>query len=356
MDGVVELYLPSSRPRSGMGRNADGLTERFIVGPENRLLLPAVRAILEQPPNGYNPIVLYGPSGVGKTRLAEGLAASCKASNRHTICTTAVDFGRDLAEAIETQSLEEFRTKHRNASYWFLEDLHLLVSRKPTSFNPQEEILNTIDALLRKDSWVVVTAAVAPAELKGLPPALRGRLTGGLTVRISPPGLRARVALLKHLADARGLHLAEEALQVIAVTIADIVPALDGVLNRLAVKVQVESQKPTLTLVKQLLAQQPSKSHVKLAEIARATAQYFSLRLKDLCSTRRQQTLVTARGIVAYLARQYAHEPFTKIAQYLGHRDHTTIIHSYRKIKEHINHDEAVRNAVMELQAALWKN
>jgi len=355
LNGVVELPLPCGRPSNGSSDRLGELRERFVVGPENRLVLPAVRAVLEQSPNGFNPVVLYGPSGVGKSRLVEGLAAGCKTKRRRVICTTGVDFARDLAEALETQSLEEFRSKHRSASYWFLEDLHVLASQDTANLSAQEEILHTIDVLLGQGSWIVVTTAASPLELKRVLPGLRSRLSGGLLLRLSAPGFAARLTLVRHLACAQGVKITDEVAEMLARAVEGPMPVLSNVLHQIIAAQQENAGSLAPADVRRYLAQQHRARRPQLAEIAAATARYFSLRVRDLCSTGRHRTLVTARGIVAYLARKNAEESFTQIAHYLGRRDHTTIIHSCRRIEERMQQEESLRSAIKELQAALWK-
>ena len=157
----------------------------------------------------FNPLVLYGPSGTGKSHLARGMAAAWKArdnvlltvrarksphaereeynTRQRVVCTTAVDFARELAEAIDTQAVEEFRAKHREAALLVVEDLGMLATRKAGKLNAQEELIHTLDALLAEDRWVIVTASAPPAELPGILSALKSRLTGGLTIPLRRP-------------------------------------------------------------------------------------------------------------------------------------------------------------------------
>ena len=183
----------------------------FFAGPENRLVEVAVRSVVEEQINGYNPLVFYGPSGTGKSHLAHGLAAAWKARDRRqrVVCTTAVDFARELADAIETQGVDEFRAKHRGAALLVVEDLGMLATRKSGKLNAQEELIHTLDALVAEDRWVVVTASAAPAALPGILPALQSRLTAGLLIPLAPPGVEARLAIFEQLAALRNIPLPE---------------------------------------------------------------------------------------------------------------------------------------------------
>ena len=218
VDGVVDIPLPG-RPLESDGEDGRRVAScHFLAGPENRLVEVAVRSVIDETPQRqpdcpdsppaascYNPLVLHGPSGTGKSHIARGLAAAWKARDRRqrVVLTTAVDFARELADAIESQAVEEFRTKYRTADLLVFEDLGQLATRKSGKLSAQEELVHTLDALLADGRWVVVTASAAPAELPGLLPALQSRLAAGLTIPLAPPGPAARLAVLRQLADLR---------------------------------------------------------------------------------------------------------------------------------------------------------
>ena len=208
----------------------------FIAGPENRLVEVAVRSAVEGPGNGYNPLVFYGPSGTGKSHLAHGLAAAWKARDRRqrVVCTTAVDFARELADAIETQAVDEFRTKHRGADFLVVEDLGMLATRKLGKLSAQEELIHTLDAMVAEERWMVVTVGRLPAALPGILPALQSRLMGGLLVPLSPPGVEARLAILEQLAAIREIPLPAAVARVLAEGLAATAPELAGSLVQLA--------------------------------------------------------------------------------------------------------------------------
>jgi chromosomal replication initiator protein len=344
----------------------DAASSHFLAGPENRLVEVAVRWVVEGQPNGYNPLVLYGSSGTGKSHLARGLAAAWKARDRQphaehaehnrrprVVCTTAVDFARELADAIETQTVDEFRAKHRGAAMLVVEDLGQLATRKSGKLSAQEELLHTLDALVAEDRWVVVTASVAPWELPGIVPMLQSRLTGGLAVRLAPPGPETRLALLQQLASLRDIELPEPVAQFLADGLSGTARDLAGALLQLAMP--EETGTLDLAAARQYLAERRRGHRPSLHEIALATARHFSLRLSDLRSPSRQRALVAARGVAVYLARHLAGQRLEEIGRYFGGRDHTTVMHSYRTTKKLIESDPAIQAAVEQLQTALWK-
>ncbi len=357
VNGVVDIPLPG-RPLESAAKQSGGPAARhFIAGPENRLVEVAVRSAVEGPGNGYNPLVFYGPSGTGKSHLAHGLAAAWKARDRRqrVVCTTAVDFARELADAIETQAVDEFRTKHRGADFLVVEDLGMLATRKLGKLSAQEELIHTLDAMVAEERWMIVTVAVLPAALPGILPALQSRLMGGLLVPLSPPGVEARLAILEQLAAIREIPLPAAVARVLAEGLAATAPELAGSLVQLAAPAAFRKDPFDLEAARRYVAKRNGKRRPNLHEIALATARHFSLRLTDLRSPVRRRALVVARGVAVYLARRLTEESLERIGGYFGGRDHSTVMHSYRKTEELIGSDPAVREAVERLKSVLWK-
>ena len=357
VDGVVDIPLPGRPFESEENDGGAAAACHFLAGPENRLVEVAVRSLIEQPDTGYNPLVLYGPSGTGKSHLAQGLATVWKAQNRRdrVVSTTAVDFARELADAIESQAVEEFRAKHRTANLLVVEDLGQLATGKSGKLSAQEEFIHTLDALSVADGWVVVTASAAPAELPGLLPALQSRLAAGLTIPLAPPGTAARMAVLEQLAALRKVQLPEPVARVLADGLAGTVPELAGALIHLAMGEPLGGEPIDLPSVRRYLSQRNRQPQPSLHEIALATARHFSLRLADLRSPVRRRVLVTARGVAVYLARHFAGASLQEIGRYFGGRDHTTIMHSCRKMEEIVEADPTIHAAIEKLRKELWK-
>lgn len=373
VEGIVDTLLPGI-PLETDGEDQGSLTPcHFLVGPENRLVEVAVRSVLaempDRPPNSpsaacyYSPLVLHGPSGIGKSHVAQGLAAVWKTRNRRqrVVVTTAVDFARELTDAIESQAVDEFRKKYRTAGLLVFEDLGQLATRKSGKLNAQEEFIHTLDALLAEERWVVVTASAAPVELPGLLPALQSRLSGGLMVPLAPPGREARLAVLQQLAALREVELPEPVAEVLAEGISGTVPELAGALMQLAMPKGLGpngfgAEPIDLRAARRYLAQRNNKEQPSVHEIAVATAKHFSLRLTDLKSPVRRRALVTARGVAVYLARHCGGESLQEIGRYFGGRDHTTVMHSCRRTEEMLDSDPSIHEAVERLRKELWKS
>jgi chromosomal replication initiator protein len=357
VDGVVDIPLPARPTDTAADQSGAAAIGHFLVGPENRLVEVAVRSIVERQPNGYNPLVFYGPSGTGKSHLARGLANAWKARNRsgRVVYTTAADFHRELIEAIQTQAVDEFRAKHRGANLWVVEDLGLLATRKSDKLSAQEELIHTFDALLADGRWVIVTASAVPSDLPGIVPALKSRLTGGLTVPLAPPGPEARLALLHQLAALRNIRLPESVARALAEGLSGTVPELSGMLGQLEGPLRQQHGRLDVSTARQYLALRDRAQQPSLHEIALATSRHFSLRLVDLRGSSRRRALVTARGVAVYLARQLTEESLQKIGAYFSGRDHTTVMHGCHKMEKLLRHDPAIQEAIKSLQKTLCK-
>jgi chromosomal replication initiator protein len=357
VDGVVDIPIPGRMVEPGDPPDNAAASCHFLAGPENRLVEVAVRSVIDAEASGYNPLVLYGSSGTGKSHLARGLADVWKARDRRdrVVVTTAVDFARELADAIESQAVEEFRAKYRTCNLLVFEDLGRLVSRQSGKLNAQEELIHTLDALLSERRWVVVTAAAVPAELPGLLPGLQSRLAAGLTIAVAPPGAAARQAVLRQLATLKELDLPPQVVELLAEELSGTVPELTAALTQFAAPAEEDFQPLDLARAKRYLAQRNRRTKPSVHAIALATARHFSLKLSDLRSPVRRRSLVTARGVAIYLARYGAGESLQEIGRYFGGRDHTTIMHSCRKIEELAETDPTIGKALEQLQKALWK-
>jgi chromosomal replication initiator protein len=365
-DGTVMVEAIIDIPLPGQGFACNGAEEKasraalplrhFLAGPENCLVHVVVRSVLEEKPNGYNPIVLYGPTGTGKSHLALGLAAEWKARKRRRVeCIAAVDFARELGDAIETQAIEEFRTKYREVGLLVFEDIGHLVNRTSEKLSAQDEFIHALDALVERGSWVIVTAANAPSEMAGLLPGLQSRLTAGLTVPLAPPDAHTRLAIINHLAGLREIDLSAPAAQSLAEGLHGAVPELMGALTQLQVPARRNGGQIDEKAVRSLLARRGSEGGPSLHAIALATAKHFGLKLSEIRSPSRQRAVVTARDVAAHLARNMLKCSFEQIGQYFGGRDHTTIMHSWHKMQNLLNTDPAMQHEVEQIEQEIQK-
>lgn len=354
MDSIVSLPIPGRMVEHRAGGTPPLGTVaplgEFVVGPENRLVTVAIRAVLEDPPGQYSPIVFYGPTGTGKSHLATGLISVWKSRSpgRPAWYVPALDFARDLNDAIETQSVDDFQARYRQASLVVFDDVDRL-SGKPAA---QRELLYTLDALNDSGGWVVLTSATAPELLTGILPNLQSRLLAALTVPLALPGPETRLAILGRLTGPRSIVLAESAAKALAEGLNVPVSGLAGALNQLALAAKIEGQPIELEHVERFLAGR-TKTDPSLRDIAVFTAKHFSLKLADLRSPSRRRAVVTARDVAMYLARTLTGKSLQQIGSYFDGRDHTTVSHGCGKTERLLQTDPAIREAVETLRERL---
>ena len=350
-NGVVTIPLPS-QPLAGDSSFQDDRREpttlEFFAGPENCLIEPAIAGVLGRQPAPYNPLVLYGPSGTGKSHLARGLAATWKSSfpQSRVAYATAVDFAREMSEAFVTQAVEDFRARYRGVSLAVFEDVGELAD-KPAA---QEELLRTLDAVVQRGGQVVVTVPSAPREIAGFLPALQSRLSAGLCLPLALPGPDTRLAILERWSKLREVEMADSLLKLLAKGLAGTVPELLGAMLQLEVPAREKGRPINAHQIRDLLSRRDSTLRPKLRDIATLTARHFGLKLDDLRGDSRRRPVVVARDVAIYLCRQLTRESLARIGEYFGGRDHTTVLHACRKAAELLQTDPAIREAIDRLR------
>ena len=355
VDHVVSLPLPglvldstAGQPSGGRGKT---LCE-FLVGPENRLVEAVVRAVIEDERRACNPLYVYGPTGVGKSHLLRGLLAAWKARRRGAaLYVSADDFARQLHDAIDTHAVEEFRDKYRGFAVLAIDDLGRLEGKGFA----QEELAATLDALVAAGRQLILAAGVSIAKLRAFSPRLLSRITAGLSVPLVAPGAATRLALLRKMAEIRGISLAEPVLLALAepghLGPRDLYAALLRLeMSARAAHGPISLHDAHLYLEEHAAAQAPG-----VGEIATAAARFFSLRLSELRSPSRRQAVVKARGVAIFLARRLTGQSLEEIGRYFGGRDHTTILHGYRKTAELQQTDPAIQQAIVQLEEQFQK-
>ena len=319
----------------------------FVAGSENSLLDVAVGSLLVGRPSQFNPVVLVGPPGVGKTHVARGLARQWKRRGRPgtVVVTSGAEFARELAGAIESCSVAQMRVRYRTAALLVVDDIAALAKKTAA----QQELLFTLDELDRCGGTTVVTSRVGLHEIPRLAPALSSRLSAGLVVTLSPPRPETRQALLVQLARARGIALSDSAARVLAKGLTADVPEL------LKALVEMSRGKSGIdtTLARQYLQQRSRRKPPDVTVVVASTAKHFSLKTSELKSASRNRSVVMARGIAMYLAREMTGQSLKKIGYRLGRRDHTTVLYNCRKVEKLIRTDPATRQAIDKLKQLL---
>jgi chromosomal replication initiator protein len=355
ISGTFTLASPSAARSAALSRANGTQAEPLLFGPENALVRRLESLVREQQPAG-NPLVFCGNSGTGKTSLAM-LLVDLRAQHLGTtqvFRTTGADFARAASNAHDTDSVAEYRSRMGRADVVLLDDLHRLAGRATA----MEELQNRLDGWLRRGSLVVVTLKNLPAETEGLSPGVVSRLSSGLCVPLLPPEQTTRAALVAHYAEQEQLELTSDLrdrlMRYTSATPAFLTAAsLRHALLQLA-HLSSSSKRPIdEALIDELLAEHLPDDKATLRRIVTAVAKHFEISLAALKGDCRQRNLVLARGVVVHLSRQLTSASFATIGELLGKRDHTTILHSARKISEHIDEDSQLRQTVEQLRTEL---
>ena len=349
--GLGPLGSLAGAPRPGQTRlNPKYTFETFVIGSSNRFAHAAAVAVAEAPAKAYNPLFVYGDSGLGKTHLlhAIGHYAQSLYQGIRVRYVSSEEFTNDFINMIRDGKQDGFRRRYRDVDVLLVDDIQFLENKEGT----QEEFFHTFNTLHNASKQIVISSDRAPKRLVTLEDRLRSRFEWGLLTDVQPPELETRIAILRKKAVQEGLNAPPEALEYIASRISTNIRELEGALIRVTAFASLNRQSVDLQLAEIVLkdlipeAQGPE---ITASTIMGQTASYFGLSIDDLCGTSRSRVLVTARQIAMYLCRELTDLSLPKIGQQFGGRDHTTVMHADRKIRSLMAERRSIYNQVTEL-------
>jgi chromosomal replication initiator protein len=359
----AEPPAPEPRPAPNMGRdtaaqkpaeparlNPKYTFETFVIGSSNRFAHAAAVAVAEAPAKAYNPLFIYGDSGLGKTHLlhAIGHYATSLFHVPRVRYVSSEEFTNDFINSIRDDKAGEFQRRYRDVDILLIDDIQFLENKERT----QEEFFHTFNTLHNANKQIVISSDRPPKQLSTLEDRLRNRFEWGLITDVQPPDLETRIAILRKKAAQERLAAPPEVLEYIASKIQSNIRELEGALIRVTAFASLNRQGVDLALaeivLKDLIPDQTGPE-ITAATIMAATAAYFGLSLEDLCGSSRSRVLVTARQIAMYLCRELTDLSLPKIGQAFGGRDHTTVMHADRKIRSLMAERRSIYNQVTEL-------
>ncbi len=362
LDVEVEFLVP----KLGMGRdpapqeslrtaessqlNPRYTFEKFVVGSSNRFAHAAAVAVAEAPAKSYNPLFIYGDSGLGKTHLLHAIGAYAKElyGNVRVRYVSSEEFTNDFINSIRDDKAAAFQRRYRDLDILIIDDIQFLENKERT----QEEFFHTFNTLYNANKQIVISSDRPPKQLTTLEDRLRSRFEWGLITDIQPPELETRIAILRKKAAQDKLNAPDDVLEYIASKISTNIRELEGALIRVTAFASLNRQSVDLSLAEIVLKDLiPSQTSLEIsgATIMAQTAVYFSLTIDDLCGTSRSRVLVNARQIAMYLCRELTELSLPKIGQTFGGRDHTTVMHADRKIRQLMAERRSIYNQVTEL-------
>ncbi|MDP9847921.1 chromosomal replication initiator protein [Streptosporangium lutulentum] len=324
--------------------------DTFVIGSSNRFAHAAAVAVAEAPAKAYNPLFIYGDSGLGKTHLlhAIGHYAQSLYDGARVRYVSSEEFTNDFINSIRDHKADGFRSRYRAVDILLVDDIQFLEGKEQT----QEEFFHTFNTLHNANKQIVISSDRAPKQLVTLEDRLRNRFEWGLITDVQPPELETRIAILRKKAIQEGLAAPPEVLEYIASRISTNIRELEGALIRVTAFASLNRQSVDLQLTEVVLKDlitEDAGSEITVATIMASTAAYFGLSIDDLCGGSRSRVLVTARQIAMYLCRELTDMSLPKIGQQFGGRDHTTVMHADRKIRSLMAERRSIYNQVNEL-------
>ncbi len=342
--------IPAAQRLGGTRLNSKYTFETFVIGSSNRFAHAAAVAVAEAPAKAYNPLFIYGDSGLGKTHLlhAIGHYAQTLYTGLKVRYVSSEEFTNDFINMIRDGKQDGFRRRYRDVDVLLVDDIQFLENKEGT----QEEFFHTFNTLHNASKQIVISSDRAPKRLVTLEDRLRSRFEWGLLTDVQPPELETRIAILRRKAIQEGLNAPPEVLEYIASRISTNIRELEGALIRVTAFASLNRQSVDLQLAEIVLKDlipEAQGNQITAATIMGQTASYFGLSIEDLCGTSRSRVLVTARHIAMYLCRELTDLSLPKIGQQFGGRDHTTVINADRKIRSLMAERRSIYTQVTEL-------
>jgi chromosomal replication initiator protein len=337
--------------QSGVNRlNPKYTFETFVIGSSNRFAHAAAVAVAESPAKAYNPLFVYGSSGLGKTHLlhAIGHYVSQLGNARAVRYVSTEEFTNDFINSVRDDKSSAFQRRYRDVDVLLIDDIQFLESRERT----QEEFFHTFNTLHNTSKQIVITSDRSPKQLSTLEDRLRTRFEWGLLADIQPPDLETRIAILQKKAAQERLHAPPDVLEFIASRIANSIRELEGALIRVTAFASLTRAPVELALAEEVLRDfipDGAEPQVTVDQIMSSTADYFGVSLEDLRGHSRSRVLVNARQVAMYLCRELTELSLPRIGQAFGGRDHTTVMHADRKIRQQMAERRSLFNQIAEL-------
>lgn len=327
--------------------------ETFVIGGSNRLAHAASLAVAEAPSKAYNPLFIYGGVGLGKTHLMHAIGHYVISHNtsEKVDYLSSEKFTNQFINAIRDNKTVEFRNRYRNIDVLLIDDIQFLAGKEQT----QEEFFHTFNALHENNKQIIISSDRPPKEIPTLEDRLRSRFEWGLITDIHPPDLETRVAILRKKSSREGIFIPDDVLMFIAQKNENNIRELEGALIRIIAYASLEDKQINLQIAGEALKDFLSQKHRNLnaEQIISTTASYFKLSVQDIKSKKRTHNFTFPRQIAMYLCRELTDYSLPRIGEEFGGKDHTTVMHSHRKISSEMLKDESLLRCIKEIKNML---
>jgi chromosomal replication initiator protein len=352
IDGLAAAAEKPKKAKHAQMRD-DYTFEKYIIGENNNFAANAAIAISRNPGHAYNPFLIYGGVGLGKTHLMQAIGNYIHENSENSvICVTSEDFLNEYLEGIAQNKMKAFKNKFRYTDVLLVDDIQFFQDKPGV----QEELFHTFNALLNAKKQLVFTCDRPPSELKKLSERLVSRFEQSLKVDLQPPRYEVRCAILKATAENRGVSIADEVIDLVGKNISSNIRDLISALNMLIAYTEIMGKPVTLEIAHEKLRDilaSPRQANLSVDNIQRIVAEFFSLSLNDLKGKKRSQNIVFPRQIAMYIAREMTDYSTTELGQAFGGKDHTTVMHSIEKIKNHLITDPSLDATIESLKRSI---
>jgi len=323
--------------------------DNFVVGSSNRFAFAACQAVAESPAKSYNPLFLYSHVGLGKTHLMQSVAHEIKKRHPSLKCVylSSETFTNELINAIRHRSTDQFREKYRNIDVLLIDDIHFIAGKEST----QEEFFHTFNALHNSHKQIIISSDRPPKEITNLEDRLSSRFAWGLIADIQPPDFETRVAILKKKLEREPIVVPEEVITFIAEQIKTNIRELEGALIRVVAYSLLEEKPISLTIAKIVLKDMVKETAkiINIDLIQKEVASFFDISITDMKSKKRSRNVILPRQICMWLARKLTNLSLPEIGSAFGGKDHTTVMHSCKKMENDMIHNMDLKNTVEKL-------
>ena len=324
--------------------------ETFVVGNSNRFATAAAQAVANNPGNVYNPLFIYGNSGLGKTHLmyAIGNAILGTRPDAKVKYVTSETFTNEIINAIQNHTVKDFQEKYRTIDCLIIDDIQFLENKERT----QEEFFHTFNALKEANKQIVISSDRHPQSMDKLEERLRSRFVNGLTVDIQPPDLETRIAIIRKKAELEKINMPNEVIQTIAVSIDNNIRMIEGAFNRIVAYASIMHLPIDMKVTETVLKDFATRTHqnITIEKIISHICKYYNLQNDDLIGKKRPKNIALPRQIAMYLSRKMTDASLPKIGLSFGGRDHTTVIHAYEKVEKMRKEDRSFDNLLQQFE------
>ncbi len=343
----------SNRESNRQGLNDRYTLDNFVVGDGNELAFAACQAIVQHPGTKYNPLYLHGGVGIGKTHLIQGVGNAIKQRqpDAKVLYIATEQFVREFVQALRNRNTANFANNYRSADVLIVDDVQFIAGKDKM----QEEFFHTFNTLHQANKQIILSSDKQPRDIAGLEDRLRSRFAGGMSIDMHIPDFETRCAIIQIKAESHESELDPEVVEFLATNGQANIRELEGALNQLLAWCDVRGLVPTVAIAASILNVNKSRpKHLSAKQIIERTARHFQVPMEDMVGPKRDKDIVVPRQVAMYILHEELRLSYPKIAKELGRKDHTTAMHSVRKIAQESQLDSSLRSAITEIKEHLY--